>query len=80
MKQAKKAIFLWPLSKKKCSAFKNLRFMAMFFCKAENVQTLKFLLVKNIGKDFSNLKNLITKDQSSLNNGSVNLLFHFTDS
>ena len=52
--------------------------MAMFFCKAKNVQTI--LLVKNIGKDFSNLKNLITKDHSSVNYRSLNLLFHFTDS
>ena len=46
----------------------------------KNVQSLKLLLVKYIGKDFSDLKTLITKDHSSLNYGSLNLLFFLTDS
>ena len=40
--------------------------MAIFFCKIKNVETLNFLLVKNIDKDFSDVKILITKDYSSL--------------
>ena len=40
--------------------------MAMFLCKIKNVETLNFLLVKNIDKDFSDVKILITKDYSSL--------------
>ena len=35
--------------------------MAMFFWKIKNVQTLNVLLVKNIEKDFSDVKILITK-------------------
>ena len=41
---------------------------------------MNILLLKNIGKDLSDLKILITKDPSSLNYGSLNLLFRFTDS
>ena len=35
--------------------------MAMFFWKIKNVQTLNVLLVKNLEKDFSDVKILITK-------------------
>ena len=40
--------------------------MAMFFCKIKNVETVNVLLGKNIDKDFSDVKILITKDYSSL--------------
>ena len=53
--------------------------MAMFW-KTKNVQTLIFILVKNMDKDFLDLKILITKDHSSLNYRPLNLLFHFADS
>ena len=43
--------------------------MATFFWKTKNVQTLNVLLVKDIDKDFSDVKILITKDHSSLNYG-----------
>ena len=57
-KTGKRVTFLWPLSEKQSlfKAFKNLCFMAKFFWKTKNVQTLKLLLVKYIGKDFSDLK------------------------
>ena len=40
--------------------------MAMVFGKIKNVETVNVLLVKNIDKDFSDVKILITKDYSSL--------------
>ena len=40
--------------------------MAMFFCKIKNVETVNVLLVKNIDKDFLDVKILVTKDCSSL--------------
>ena len=43
--------------------------MAMFFWKTKNVQTLNVLLVKNIDKDFSDVKTLFTEEHSSLNYG-----------
>ena len=39
--------------------------MVMFFRKIKNTETLDFLLVKNIGKEFSDLKILFIKDHSS---------------
>ena len=57
----KKATFLWQLRRKYPSSkvFENLRFV---FQKKYEVQTLNFLLVKNIAKDFLDLKILTTKD------------------
>ena len=52
----------------------------MSFWKTKKCSNPEFFLVKNISKDFSDLKNLITKDHSSLNYGPLNLLFRFTDS
>ena len=46
----------------------------------KNVHTLIFLLVKNIGKDFLDLKSLITKHRSSSNDRPLNLLYRFADS
>ena len=43
--------------------------MATFFWKTKNIQILNALLVKDIDKDFSDVKILITKDHSSLNYG-----------
>ena len=70
-KRGKKATFLWPLSKKYRSfkVLKNLPFMATIFSETKDVQTLNVLLVKDIDKDFSDVKGLIKKDQSSLNFG-----------
>ena len=39
--------------------------MVMFFRKIKNTETLDFLLVKNIDKEFSDLKILFIKDHSS---------------
>ena len=49
------------------------------FLKTKNVETLNFVLVKNIKYWQKNLRpeNLNTKDQSSLNNGPLSLLFLF---
>ena len=37
-------------------------------------------LLKNVDKDLSDLKILITRNSSSLNHGPLKLLFRFTDS
>ena len=41
---------------------------------------MNILLLKNIDKDLSDRKMLITRNLSSLNQGPLNLLFPFTDS
>ena len=41
---------------------------------------MNILLLKNVDKDLSDLKILITRDCSSLNHGPLNLSFRFTDS
>ena len=41
--------------------------MATIFSETKNVQTLNVFLVKDIDKDFSDVKGLIKKDRSSLN-------------
>ena len=43
--------------------------MATIFSETKDVQTLNVLLVKDIDKDFSDVKGLIKKDQSSLDFG-----------
>ena len=43
--------------------------MEMYFWKTKNVQTLNVLLVKNVDKDFSNMKILVTEEHYSLNYG-----------
>ena len=54
-------------------------FRQCFFKKTQTVTKLTFLLVKKIGIKFSGLKIWITKDHPSLKDGTVNLLFCFTD-
>ena len=47
--------------------------MVMFSWKTKNVPTLNFLLIKDIGKDFSDLKISISKDLCSSNYGPLNV-------
>ena len=45
----------------------------MLSWKTQNVQTLNFLLIKDIGKNFSDLKISISKDLCSSNYGPLNV-------
>ena len=52
----------------------------MFFLKKVKEKVVSFVLVKNMGKEFSNIKNCNNTDHPSQNYRLSDLLFHFTDS
>ena len=52
----------------------------LFFEKQNMFKRISISLLKNICKDLSDPKIVVTRDLSSLNYGPLNLLFRFTDS
>ena len=60
--------------------FESCVLFVMFFLKKVKEKVVSFVLVKNMGKEFSNIKNWNNTDHPSQNYRLSDLLFHFTDS